>query len=528
MHTRLDSDAPQSGPKEYMTKDGHPLEIDLDGESDIMPDQNPVDGPFEEPGELQGDDPRDPDKEYLADDELEALKEMVTMGFEEKISGWWVMGHDKHGKPKPTRPAYQPLADYFNHVYLFLTMAETGMIYSFKSLDHFDLIERRVIKHWVEIPEDPGVNPQYSRNQMSEFLERLDRMNIVSIKDFMKASKGYINLKNGVLDLKTGGILPHSPKYCMTYILPYEYDKAATCPRFEKFLDEITDGRHDLAKILVEFMGYAISNSECYAAKALILTGEGSNGKSIFMDLVKALVGPDNYASMSLTALNNDQKRAAIEHKFVNIGEETNVKALGESEVFKTMVTGGDIDIKRVYKEPYTIKNYTKLIISCNELPKSSDRSLGLYRRMLLVPFDVEFSDEKGNRDKFILTKLKDELPGILNLAIEGYQRLEKNKFEFTRSKVIDEVMEEYKADNDNIVSWLQENCKLDKTRDTFSSTLYQNYKNFCEESGDYAVKRQSFLKRLKQEVPGYQKVRKQNGHTRDYAIVGLRLDSGN
>jgi putative DNA primase/helicase len=319
----------------------------------------------------------------------------------------------------------------------------------------------------------------------------------------------------------------HNQKFGFRYILPYQYVPGAKAPRFEKFLDEITCNRKDMAQVLLEFMGYALSNSSCYAEKALILYGEGSNGKSTFMEVLKALAGKDNYASLSLTALNKDTKRYMIDGKLFNIGEETSVKALGESEVFKTMVTGGEIDVKKLYSQDYTIKNRCKLIMACNELPKSADRSEGLYRRMILVPFDAKFTEE--SKDPHMKEKLVEELPGIFNMCVEAYRRLKANKYQFTQSIALMEAMESYRVENDNVLQWINERFQFTGQDEDFwfKDDMYDDYAKFCKEAGNYAISKISFCRSLKLRFPDItetRRVRPGLSLERHRAFIGCRM----
>lgn len=439
---------------------------------------------------------------------------------ETEATGFWELKYTVTGEIKSRKPSYPDLYKKWGFDHEHVTLSNNGMVYIYNGT-HWEPKEELDIKGFVERTMDPGP----SETHRKEFLSLIKANNLKPNSWLQESTEGFINLTNGVYNIGTEEMHPHSKKFGFRYLLPYSYDKDAKCPRFEKFLDEITVGRDDMKQVILEFMGYALANGACLAEKALILYGSGANGKSTFLDVLKGLAGSDNYSSLSLTALGNDTKRQLVDGKLFNIGEETNVRALGDSEVFKTMVTGGEIDVKKLYTQPYTIKNRCKLIMACNELPKSSDRSDGLYRRMLLVPFDAKFTDR--NKDPEIREKLLAELPGIFNLAIAGYKKLKERRWRFSESVSLDEAMEEYKLENDNIRLWMHE-CLMwgDINEDyLFKHEMYDSYKRMCDEDGSFAVNKVAFFKHIKDTAPQYVQVRKYHpvlGKTR--VVMGYKF----
>jgi len=113
------------------------------------------------------------------------------------------------------------------------------------------------------------------------------------------------------------------------------------------------------------------------------------------------------------------------------------------------MIGGNGITIKKLYAQPYTIDNKCKLILSCNRLPSSGDKTDGLYRRMLIVPFEAKFTDDIA--DKHIQSKLDLELSGIFNRIVKAYHYLLKSK-EFTESEDVRRQLEDYREENDNLI----------------------------------------------------------------------------
>jgi phage/plasmid-associated DNA primase len=165
--------------------------------------------------------------------------------------------------------------------------------------------------------------------------------------------------------------------------------------------------------------------------------------------------------------------------------------------------------------------------MACNELPKSSDRSDGLHRRIIPIPFDAKFSDYIGNIDRKIREKLSQELPGIFNLSIQSYKRLKTNHYKFTESTDLKEAMDEYKTENDNTLQWKHE-CLIEtgeKEDFCFKDELYESYKTFCGDSGNFAVNKMAFFRSLKTHLPDYTESKRVNSQMKHKRIIkGVRL----
>jgi putative DNA primase/helicase len=213
------------------------------------------------------------------------------------------------------------------------------------------------------------------------------------------------------------------------------------------------------------------------------MSGEGANGKSTFIAVLKKLAGSDSYSSLMLNELEHEYKRAYMVGKLFNVAEETPVRSLSDSSWFKVLSAGGSYMAREIYKKPVNVvSNRTKLIMACNELPDMTDFSEGFMRRLIIVPFDAKFSKELGNVDPLIEEKLFAELPGIFNRVIEAYHRLLDQKG-FSQSDIIKETISEYKNIQNTVYNWVQESCDLVHERPVFtpSSNLYRAYVEWCK-----------------------------------------------
>jgi putative DNA primase/helicase len=385
----------------------------------------------------------------------------------------------KMGKPIPN---YADLRKFFERSHHYVAHSKLCFVWH---ATHYELYESALLENFAQ----RHFNPYAHTGMTAEFKNLVLRTNVVRPIEWSESTKRKINFKNGILHLDTMDFLPHDKSLGFRYCLPYDYDPKAQAPRFEKFLREIMLGDESLCQILLEFGGYALSGDDCKGAKALFLLGEGSNGKSTYVKVLKALAGRSNYQTISLKDFSNMERRHALDGALFNIAEETPDR-VADSNDFKNLVDGGELKVRKLFSDDYTIENRAKLIFTCNSLPSSYDSTLGYRRRLLIVPFDAQFSESNGNEDKDLDTKLFSELAGIFNLMVAAYRKFVANGKKFTQSTKAMETLEKYDVDNDPIKEWIHGSVEiLPKTDPRFESMeinttrLHKSYIDFCDET---------------------------------------------
>lgn len=346
-------------------------------------------------------------------------------------------------------PAFEDLIKHFNNVHNFKTLDQNGLVYGWNGT-HYKEFTPTMIKNFAY----GSFKPLSKQSNINEFLNLVSEANLVNA-DFFMQNQGFINFQNGVLNVETGALIPHDPNRGFRYVLPYGFDPNATAPRFHVFLDEITGGDRELRKILEEFGGWALSGDEYWLHKCLLLSGEGKNGKSKFINALRFVAGVDNISAMSLNALMESQNnRQLLEGKLFNIASEMSHRDMRDTDIFKRLTEGGVVDVKKMYYQPYLMENRTKLIFACNTIPDTTDQSYGFLRRMLIVPFNQTFEGKR--EDKFLDEKFKQELPGIFNIFLQGYKRL-KAQGDFTESKASTRALQNYTEHNNPLSDFLFE-----------------------------------------------------------------------
>ena len=323
-----------------------------------------------------------------------------------------------------------------------------------------------------------------------------------------------INLKNGTFEITPLGtkLRDFDRKDFLTYQLPFEYDPQAKAPIFERYLNRVLPDA-DSQKVLAEYLGFVFirhGNGILKVEKALILYGSGANGKSVFYEIVCALLGSENTSHYSLQSLTDKSGyyRAKIANKLVNYSSEINDKL--ESATFKQLVSGEPIEARLPYGDPFTLKQYAKLVFNCNELPKDVEHTNAYFRRFLIVPFDVTIPPHE--QDKELHTKIiESELSGVFNWVLNGLHRLLEQK-RFSDCEAVQRAVTQYRIESDSVQLFLNEHgYNPDPQHQTQLKELYTQYVAYCTESGFAKCSIQTVSKRLKNY--GYTIERKPKGN---------------
>lgn len=267
----------------------------------------------------------------------------------------------------------------------------------------------------------------------------------------------YIPVAGGkLIDWKTGKILPWDPETHLTYVIPVDYDPMAKCPNWEKRLTEWLP-EEQTRMVLQEYIGYTLI-PYMGLEKALMIRGGGANGKSIFIETIQKMYGPKVIATSSMRNIFDRFGKYPLIGKIVNIANEAGSDYLksGNADDFKNLVSGGSLTADIKNRDPIKFNNTAKLIFSANHDIKTSDKSHGWGRRILIIPFEQTFSNHKITKTQ-LMDELEQELQGIFNWALKGLQRLMTNGA-FTESAKITSTMKEYLQAND-IAEDFMHNC---------------------------------------------------------------------
>lgn len=333
----------------------------------------------------------------------------------------------------------------------------------------------------------------------------------------------FINVKNGLLNWKTGELLPHTPHQLSTIQIPVDYDPHADTAFIDKFFQGVIPT--DAIPTIEEMFGYCLLPTTEYQT-AFMFTGEGSNGKSTVINMLTAFVGTENTTNISLQDLEKNRfKLAQLQGKLINTFSDLSHKALETSGTFKSIVAGDRMSAEFKGKDAFDFEPFARLVFSANEPPASRDVSKAYFRRWIIIPFPYSFDQSSPNAkkgDPHLSAKLKqpENLSALLKVALGGLKRLTENKG-FTMNESTLKALEQYKQDIDNVKAFIKEVCSVGPGECVSRPNFYNAYSKWCHESGFRPLGKNKFNKRLLERCPSLT-INRQYGQSEKWLGIGL------
>jgi len=332
-----------------------------------------------------------------------------------------------------------------------------------------------------------------------------------------------LNCLSGLLNMKTLEVKEHAPDYPSLIQIPVFYESKYDAPAISKFLTEIL--KPEDINLILEFFGYCLLRG-LSIQKAVLFVGEGANGKSTLIELLRAFLGKNNCSSVSLQELEEDKfKKAELFGKLANLSSDIPSKGLHHVGTFK-MLTGGDkITAERKFGHPFQFTNFAKLVFSTNRPPKIfNEDTLALWRRFIIIDFPNIIPEDK--QDKHLLEKLTmpSELAGLLNLALKGLQRLLSNGA-FSYDKATEDIAEHYTILSDPVLSFVNDCCELEPEAITEKDDLYEAFTSYSQDRNIPLISKESFGRNLRNSPSLHiGTTRTREDGQRPYAWRGIRL----
>jgi len=352
---------------------------------------------------------------------------------------------------------------------------------------------------------------QIRRSQRAEVIDYIKILTYLKPESIVK-QEYIINLKNTRLDIRNGNLLPFDPDIIDFCRIPVEYNPNAYCAALDNMLNKVFKYDREVLDLFEEMVGYMLIKN-CRFRKGFLFYGSGSNGKSTVLNVLKKFIGENNCSTIEIEKLSDRFKTAELENKLVNIGDDINRRDIVDTGTIKKLFTGESVTVERKGQDPFTLKNYAKMIFSCNEIPRIADKTYGMYSRLTLIPFTAKFSALDDDFDPFIEDKVTtdESLSYLLNLALKGLQRLLKHN-DFTQPKSVLEALEAYKNENSTVLTWINEESitLLDQTTDK----LYSDFADWCVRNHIKYLPSSRLFHRDIEEKYGYEKVRVRNRQT--------------
>lgn len=308
-------------------------------------------------------------------------------------------------------------------------------------------------------------------------------------RTFDKPHEDLLAFDDCILTVGPNTTNPHDPEQVCVRRQPFSLAdvQAAECPTFKKFLSTVLvkpedDGPDEnLIMMMQELFGYCLMTN-ISAAAAFFFVGEGANGKSKMSEVLRAMVGAEYVAAMSLEELTmNSFRTSNLVGKFLNLSNEEESKYM-KSDKFKALVTGDSMTAERKFGDPFEFSPQVKLVFSTNEMPTFDGVNHGIRRRIKIIPFHHIVT--KAERDPYIVDKILPEMPGIVSWALIGAQRLYEHGFEFTVSESSELAKEEFEEESSTVVGFFKETYDINVAGFQPAQDMYEAYKSWCVANG--------------------------------------------
>lgn len=338
----------------------------------------------------------------------------------------------------------------------------------------------------------------YTRQLAKDVISKVETDTFIEMKEFFdKENIEEIAVQNGILNVKTKELLPFNPEKIFFNKIPISYNPSKSCPKIKKFFEQILGGDEKSVKAIEEMFGYLLYKNYCIQ-KGMMFNGEGRNGKSVLLELMKRFVGAQNCSAIPLQHFEKDNfAHIELHRKLANLAGDLDATEIKKSGPFKQLTGKDIISASRKFLPRLEFVNYAKLIFATNKLPRTRDTSLAFFNRWIIFDFPITFLDEKEYyalpenerknkfiRDVNIIEKLttSDEMSGLLNEALAGLERLLENK-DFTKSFSVKEIERIWVSKSDSFRGFAREYVETDPDSQITKKELRREYNKYCKEN---------------------------------------------
>lgn len=364
-----------------------------------------------------------------------------------------------------------------------------------------DEAEREAFLKWV--------NSCGNSNRKAAMITETQHLDgIPVLPDQMDAYQEYLNTQNGIVNLRNGELMPHVPEFMMSKICLCEYDVSDKKPeKWLKFLDDVCNGDQELVRYLQKCVGYSLTGStreQC----AFFLYGLGNNGKSTFLETISDILGtyganaqPDTIMARrdgSGNGANSDIARLKSA-RFVSTEEPSEGVRLNEGLV-KQLTGGGKVTCRFLFGDEFEYEPEFKIWIATNHKPVIRGTDIGIWRRIRLIPFEVNIPKERV--DKNLKYKLREEMPQILHWAVEGCMMYAREGLEMP--ECVRRATAEYKSEMDLLQAFADACVVIDYTvpDGVPANELYSAYVRWAERNNEYVMTSRKFFTEIGKKLP--------------------------
>jgi len=332
-----------------------------------------------------------------------------------------------------------------------------------------------------------------------------------------------VNMRNGLLDPAVGVLIPHSPAYFSAVQLPFEFDPRARCDGWLVFLEDVLSGDVDSVGLLQEWFGYILTG-RLDLQKFLYLFGPKRSGKGTVLHIMREVVGNDNVVAPTLSSYAQPfGMQAMIDKPLAITADARSSKSLDVQMLTERLLTisaGDMVSVQRKNRTDWNGILPTRIVIASNDTPWFKDASGAIISRMSMLSFKNSYI---GREDIHLLGKLRKELPGILNWALEGVDRLDALG-RFTQPDGSVEALSELMDEAAPLQAFAREHCKVGGEEQVDTKVLHDAYNMWLLEKGENSVSPSVFGKMMRSAFPKIEKRKLWNGGERERVYAGISL----
>ncbi|MCY2968083.1 MAG: phage/plasmid primase, P4 family, partial [Planctomycetota bacterium] len=343
--------------------------------------------------------------------------------------------------------------------------------------------------------------------------------------------KDFVSMKNGILDLKLlvdpnppefrDSFFPHTPLFFTHASIPYDFNSELSdenCPKWMQFLQTAFEGDEDRIATWQEWCGLNLTWNTSYQ-KFMILEGSGSNGKTVACAALEAMLGPKNVSQVKLENFRDKFALHGARGMLANIAFEVGELEKADEQTLKTFTGGDRMMTEQKFKDAVSTAPTARLTLCYNNRPHFTDRSDGLWRRMLILPMNAKIQDHQKviDMDKPEWWEASGELPAMFNWAVAGLARLYEKK-RFTESAISAKALAEYRLEANPIAQFLRLHVYYRDGGELITSEAYKKYREWIIEAGKKPFAREIFGKEISRAFP-------EAIHGKIHVSIGCRLN---
>ncbi|MBN4076518.1 hypothetical protein JYT16_02245 [Gemmatimonas aurantiaca] len=382
-------------------------------------------------------------------------------------------------------------------------------------------------------------NPKpHQADQIVECLKSLTKMKFsVTPGTWISTGKhsDIIALKNGLLDIDkaasgdSDALMQNTPDFFALSSADYSYDPSAQCPKFTAALKLYFAEDQDRKALLLEWYGYCLVPDTQYN-KIMVMTGDGANGKSVMLEVLRILVGKDSCSAVPLELIAHRFQAMSTYGKLVNISPEISKFDQKTEALLKSHSSGDIVQFEEKNKPSFSAKPTARLTLAANTMPGISDKTEAMYRRLLFLPFEFQIPEEQqdprykesGRAD----WPFRDEMPGILNLSLNALKQL-RARGKFHTPELSKQHSEEYRNFNNPVRLFLKDRVEECETGSVPKEILYEDYIKWAGMTGHPVLSDSLFGRELRRMFPSVRKVKIGSGKDRRTVYKNIEFKQG-